>query len=202
MADLRPGGTLSGGLYARLNPYPAPRTNRRDAIPTNSSLPSAISAPRVFNWAGHLRNAGADLCAIVSSRRIIGPAYIDTWDVMANLGQGSTRSPKIMLGYSLSVIADQTDAALTALAAVTMFFEQDYVDDGGFAADGPAGLYQSIGGTNPPRQVKLGRAVQAPEFFLIAALKDDAGAGGFTLDFTLRVLENLDPELLADIVTG
>jgi len=50
--------------------------------------------------------------------------------------------------------------------------------------------------------VKLGRAVQAPEFFLIAALKDDAGAGGFTLDFTLRVLENLDPELLADIVTG
>ena len=202
MADLRSGGTLSGGFYATVNPYPAPRTNRRDAIPTNSSMPATYTAPRVFNWSGHIRNAGADLCGIISSRRIVGPAYIDTWDVMANLGQGSTRSPKIMLGTALAAIADQNDAALTVLTNVSMFFEQDYVDDGGFAADGPAGLYQSIGGTNPPRQVKLGRAVTIPEFFLIAAVKDDAGVGGFTLDFTLRVLENLDPELLADLVTG
>jgi len=202
MPDLRPGGSLSGGLYASSNPYPLARNNRREAGGDPNAPLGVLPAPRVLIWSGHLRNAGADTFAVVSSRRVIGPAYIDTWDVMANLGQGSTRSPKILLGHATSAVADANDVTAAVFAGVTQFFEQDFQDDGGFAAAGPDGVYQSIGGINPPRQIKIGRAVQAPEFFLVAAVRCDAGAGGFTLDFTLRVLENVDPEILADLVTS
>lgn len=202
MADFRGGGTLSGGLYAAINPYPLARTERNALIPTNSSVPAPANVPRTFNWSGHVRNAGANLHAVISSRRLVGPAFIDEIEILGSLGAGSGNSPKAIFGYSLSQIADANDVADAALAQVIPFFEQSFRDDGGFTAAGLAGIYQTVTTTTPPRNIRLKRVISASEFFLVAAVRDDGAAGAFIVDFTLRVLENVDPDLLGELVIG
>jgi len=188
-------------LYANVNPYPAPRASRGSGIPQGGGPPSSVPVPESFTWAGHVRNAGADTLAVVTSKRIRGPAFLDVLEWIPQLGAGTTRSPKFIFGWSLSDVAEGNDLTDAALAQVSPLVEQDFRDDGGFSAAGLAGLYHTNAAATT-RHTQLRRAIQAPEFFLVAAVRTDAAAGAFIVDFTLRVLENVAPDLLAELVTS
>lgn len=184
-----------------MDPYPQPRGDRRAAGGPVDAGGAIVPVPRSFVWSGHVRNAGADLVGTVVSRRITGPAFLDECNWLPQLGAGATRSPKFFLGYTVSPFTAGNDQAVATLANVTMLVEQSFTDDGGFATSTPDGLYHT-NVTVVTRNVRLGRAIQAPEFFLVGGVRDDAGAGAFIVDFTLRVLENVDPDLLADLVAS
>lgn len=202
MPDFRPNtGGPAGGLYALLDPYPRARGDRGSGIPTTTGR-VVDTGPRVFLWSGHVRNGGTNVNGLARSRRVIGPAYIDTIDFLAALGAGSGNSPKVILGYSASEITEGNDRTDAQLAGIIPLVEQDFVDDGGFTAAGLDGIYQGSTTQALDRSFRLGRVIQAPEFFLYAAVRNDGGAGAFILDFLWRVLENVDPDLLGDLVLG
>jgi len=190
------------GVWDEADPYPRPRLDRGKGIPVSSGSAPAVQAPRTFNWAFHIREAGADVRGTVCSRRVAGPAYIDELSIEAAVGSGATRLPVFQLGYSPVAIVEGTGLSGNDIPGVTWLTEHDYSDDGGFADPGMDGFYPgnaNASGLGYP--IKFGKAIQLAEFFLVASLRT-TGASGLIVNGVLRVLENVDAELLADLVIG
>lgn len=196
--DFRPGGTLSGGLYAGENPYPLPRGDRRTSAIPGGAGAAAVVAPRVFNWFFHLREFGAGR-AVALSRRLAGPAFVDELALEWNVSTAGAVT-LLQIGWSVSPQTEGSGLPVADLPSVTWFYEKDYQDDGGFADVAQDGQAFGWGGaTVHSVAMRIGRPVQAPEFFLVASLRVN---GGTTTIYngSMRVVENLDPESLADLV--
>lgn len=199
--DFRPGGDSSGGLYARVNPYPLPRGDRRQPIPTNSDRPVTVTAPTVYLWAFHVREAGITFRASVTSRRVRGPALIDTLSVDMLL-TAATGAVSLQIGYSVSQLAEASNVSGIRPTGVTWLYEKSWQDDGGFsdvAVEGPTFGYGEAATVS--HDVKIGYPIQLPEFFVIINI-NSPNVNAQIANGSLRILENVDPDLLADLVAS
>lgn len=198
--DFRPGGDPSGGVYAGLNPYPRPRKDRGRGIPTTSGQDVSAGAPNVRLWNFFIEATGTNQRSQAASPRFTGPVFIDRLWFQAFAEGRAADMPYIYINSAANAYANIAAQAVGAAAVGTPIFE--YSRGGG--SDTTAKVDTGIALAPVLLQVngaewKLGKYLPEADIFLAVGLVSRV-AVGWPITGCLRILENVDPSTIGDLL--